>query len=112
MQKVWKYMNALDVYCSTSTAEAFSNSIGEAMSCGVPVIATDVGDSASIVDKTGLIIASNDLDGLSQGLSNLWKGTEWRNDLSQRARQRVVEEYELNQVLNRYLQTFCKIMGS
>ena len=38
-------MNAFDVIVCTSTSEGFSNVIGEAMSCGVPCIATDVGDN-------------------------------------------------------------------
>ena len=35
-------MNAFDVIACTSTSEGFSNVIGEAMSCGVPCVATDV----------------------------------------------------------------------
>jgi glycosyltransferase involved in cell wall biosynthesis len=43
------YANA-DLLISTSVSEGFSNVIGEALSYGCPVISTDVGDSAIIVD--------------------------------------------------------------
>ena len=45
---------ASDVIASTSAyGEGFSNSIGEAMACGIPAVVTRSGDSASIVGDTG-----------------------------------------------------------
>ncbi len=44
---------ALDIEVSASVSEAFSNSLGEALCCGVPCVVTDVGDSAWLVDDAG-----------------------------------------------------------
>jgi len=53
---------------SASEGEGFSNTIGEAMACGVRMVVTDVGDSADIVAATGLVVPSGDVDGLARAI--------------------------------------------
>jgi len=53
---VERVLNSLDIYISASTAEGFSNSLAEAMACGVAPVVTDVGDCALIVSRFGSVV--------------------------------------------------------
>jgi len=65
-------LNALDICCSPSEfGEGFSNSIAEAMACGVPCVVTDVGDSARIVADTGEVVPPSDPQALGEAILRL-----------------------------------------
>lgn len=93
----------LDVAVSSSTSEGFSNTVGEAMACGVPCVVTDVGDSAEIVGDTGRIVPPGDPDAMADAICELIDlGVEGRRGLGVSARRRIAERYELGQVVRRY----------
>jgi glycosyltransferase involved in cell wall biosynthesis len=97
-------MAALDLLASSSSfGEAFPNVIGEAMACGVPCVATDVGDSARIVGGTGRVVAKDDMAGLATALEALLASDESeRTALGEQARARVAALFEIGQVVRRY----------
>jgi glycosyltransferase involved in cell wall biosynthesis len=95
--------NALDavVLCSTS-GEGFPNAICEAMACGVPCIATDVGDAARIVADTGTIIPRRDETKLIAALARFVTTTaDERREAGFRARQRIQAEFSLDRMIQK-----------
>jgi glycosyltransferase involved in cell wall biosynthesis len=96
--------NAFDIACSASAwGEGFSNSIGEAMACGVPCAVTDVGDSAYIVGDTGLVAPPREPQALANSIVHLIDmGAAGRRQLGAKARQRIETEFSLPVIVQRY----------
>lgn len=63
--------NALDVLCLSSVSEGLPNVLGEAMSCGVPCVATDAGDAALLVGETGVVVPPGEAQALADGLERM-----------------------------------------
>lgn len=99
-----RLMAALDIASSSSAyGEAFPLAVGEAMSCGVPCVVTDVGDSGWIVGDSGTVVSPKN----PVALANAWKelialGAEGREALGKAARERIIECFALESVVTQY----------
>jgi glycosyltransferase involved in cell wall biosynthesis len=98
---------ALDIACSSSDEEGFSNAIGEAMACGVPCVVTEVGDSPYLVGQTGLCVPPFQPEPFAHAICRLISaGAEYRHQLGASARLRVEENFSLPAVVCRYENVF------
>lgn len=63
-------LSAADVFVLSSRNEGWANVILEAMACGLPVIATDVGGNAEVIsnEKLGSIVPFDDAEALKNSL--------------------------------------------
>jgi glycosyltransferase involved in cell wall biosynthesis len=102
---------AVDIAVSSSAyGEGFANVVGEAMSCGVPCVVTDVGDSAAIVGDTGCVVQPRDPQALAHALSALLeKAAAVRQTLGARARQRVIDLFALDTIVRRYEELYVQV---
>lgn len=92
-------MSSLDVLVSCSFGEAFPNVLAEAMSCGVPCVATDVGDSALIVGDTGKIVPVNDSEILAHSVLEILNLKRNKKiNLSEKARERITLNFDIKKI--------------
>lgn len=106
--------SALDVFVLPSQQEAFPMVVLEAMACELPVIATDVGDTARIVEDgiSGLVVPPRDVDALRHRLLDVLQDPLRGERLGQAARARVVERFSSEQMARAYLALYEELMRS
>jgi glycosyltransferase involved in cell wall biosynthesis len=98
MPRLWA---AADAAVCPSRTESFPLTVVEAMACGTPCAATDVGDVRRVVGDTGLIVPPSDPAVLAEAVKRLALSAE-REALGRKARERVTAEYSLERAAERY----------
>ena len=105
-------LNALDVATSSSSGEAFPNAVAEAMSCGIPCVVTDVGDSRFIVGETGRVVPPRVPAALAEGWSQLLgAGPDVRRRLGLAARERVEQNFGMAALVKQYQDLYLQVAG-
>ncbi|MCX6856471.1 MAG: glycosyltransferase [Verrucomicrobia bacterium] len=95
---------SLDLVVSSSAfGEGFPNVVGEAMACAVPIVATDIGDTAWVVGDTGRLVPPCDPVALAKAcIETLNLSIEQRTQQGQSARQRIKDHFSLTSVLTQF----------
>ena len=95
--------NALDLIVSSSAfGEGFSNVLGEAMACGVPCVATDIGDAREILGDDGIVVPCRDPKALAAGILALLDRLSFeRANLCVGVRRRISEKFSVETLVQR-----------
>lgn len=102
---------AFDIASSSSYGEGFPNVVGEAMSCEVPCVVTNVGDSAYIVGITGIVVPPKNPLAMAKAWEKLIKlPVEEIKILGKLARKRIEDNFEISSVVNQYEVLYNKIL--
>lgn len=106
-------LNAADLLVSTSLfGEGQSNSLIEAMATGLPVLTSDTGDSAALVDKGGVIVPPGDLQGFVDGMAHLIGDGEERKKMAEENRRRILSDYSCDVMVDRFLTVYAGAEGA
>jgi glycosyltransferase involved in cell wall biosynthesis len=99
-----RIVSALDLFTLCSLNEASPVSILEALACGVPVVATDVGSVSESVraGQTGLLVPSQDLQAMSRAIETLLANPELRASMGTAGRQLVHRTGSLDSMVHGY----------
>ncbi len=88
---MWPYLRALDLFVLPSAWEALPLSVLEAMRCGLPVLATDVGGVSEAVEHgaTGTLVPARDTGALAEALRGSLHDAETRRTEGERGREKA-----------------------
>lgn len=108
---VAEYHNMLDVLVNISEYESFGVTVLEAMACGKPVIVTDTGGLAEIVEENvdGLKVPVNNIIAVKEAMRKMLS-EELRKRLGEKGREKVMRDYEWNRTV-KLLQTEYERIG-
>lgn len=98
------YYNAADVYVGPSLEEAFGQTYTEAMACSTPCLAFDYSGPKDIIDhkENGYLAKYNSVDDIVEGIKWILENERYE-ELCQKARIKVEENYTYNVVSKKYL---------
>lgn len=98
-----------DIYLSTSLFEGLSNSIMEAMSAGLPVIGTDVGDNRYLIEDNynGFIVPCMDVEIITERIRYLINNEAIRREYGTNSRVKIEKEFSEAQLLKHYYELFA-----
>lgn len=112
-EHVAPYMAAADLLLVTSESDGIPAVVLEAAALGVPAVASHVGGMADCVrhGETGLLVDPQDEAGFVAAVRALLATPERRAAMGRRARDWVVEEFEMGQIAQRYLAFYAQVLA-
>ena len=108
------YLRAADLFVLPSRAEGMSNAVLEAMACGIPVVATDVGGNREIVGADGVsgrLVPSGDPVALAEAIGTLVGKPALRQELGSAAHGIVRERFDIQRVATQYLSMYSSFLS-
>jgi len=103
-----------DVFVSASESESFGLVFGEAMACGLPVVACRVGGIPEVVEDgvTGRLVPANDTAAMSKALLELLEDDALRLRMGEAATARVRDRFQLTDTVCRTFEVFAGAVKS
>jgi glycosyltransferase involved in cell wall biosynthesis len=101
-----------DIFVLTSLSEGMPSVILEAMGCGLPIVASDVGGNNEIIEEgeNGYLIKGDDVDTLADRLVTLINDDDLRKRMGDKSRSLALQ-YDWVEIMNQYNNLYLKYVS-
>ncbi|MFN6134811.1 MAG: N-acetyl-alpha-D-glucosaminyl L-malate synthase BshA [Bacteroidota bacterium] len=105
-------LSVADIFLLPSQQESFGLSALEAMSCSVPVVATNIGGIPEVVkhDETGFIAELGDVDRMARYCLDLLTKPKKLAIFRENARRRVIDNFDISLIVPHYERVYAESM--
>lgn len=110
---VLPYLQACDLFVLSSIAEGIPMTVLEAMACGKPIVATQVGGLPELVEagRNGLLVSAQNPEAMAAAWLNYAENRQRCRQEGDKSRQVVVEHFSLEQMLSQYQALYTKVIA-
>jgi glycosyltransferase involved in cell wall biosynthesis len=110
-KEIIKYYQRASIVVVPSLAESFGNVILEALACGTPVIASNVGGIPEIIkqNENGILVPPNNVDKLADAIYYLLDNDDVRTKLGEEGRRFVVENFSSDIMIEKIIGAYKEI---
>jgi len=113
VEDVEKVMPILDLYVNTSLSEGTSMTILEAMSCGLPVVASAVGGNVSLIDDSnGVLFPSGEAGSFREHVIEILRDPILMKAMGRRSRELVESRFSFDRVVEHYENLYRELMNN
>lgn len=111
--EVLQWLQVSDVFALVSSNEGFPCSLVEAMSVGLPAVVSDIPANRQLIEEgnQGFCVPVGDEAAITAALAKLLADPARATRMGAAARQSVLEQYSLDQVVDRYEALFNEALG-
>ena len=104
--------SCVDVMVVPSKSENFPNTVLESLSCGTPVVAFAIGGIPDQIDhkKNGYLAIPYEAEDLSRGIAYILEDEDRWKVLSQNARKKVINNFDINIVAKQYIKLYGEVL--
>ncbi len=110
--EIINYLNQADLYISTSIAEGLSNSVLEAVSCGLPVVAFECEGMNEVIinEETGFVVPFGGVQLMVNKIKELHDNREKLQIMGRNARLHAVKNFEMSTHVENMIQFYKQII--
>lgn len=119
-RNVAQHLRSADIFVLPSRTEGLSNALLEAMSYGIPCIATNVGGNGEllggedkeirlgdyVIAKNGLLVNPDDVKGLSEAILYVIRNQRTGEEMGRRGRKFIEENFSIDLVADKYISLY------